>query len=131
MQRTLFTYIILKIVLDCKIHLEIGSDCILSETFTRCLVRFFLSLIVITNAKSCDNDRISLDPDLFLLISHLTLTLINFNFFFRDVGLNDLIELPGRPFQTLWKLQDLLLDRNEIKYLSAELFTGLQNLQIL
>jgi len=48
-----------------------------------------------------------------------------------DVGLNDIIELPARPFQTLGKLQDLLLDRNEIKYLSAEVFIGLQNLQIL
>ena len=51
--------------------------------------------------------------------------------FSRDLGLNAITEINGAPFRNLDKLQDLLLDRNQLKYLSEETFTGLQNLQIL
>ena len=54
-----------------------------------------------------------------------------FNDVFRDLGLNVITEIDGAPFQNLHKLQDLLLDRNQLKYLSEDIFKGLQKLQIL
>ena len=49
----------------------------------------------------------------------------------RDFGLNKITEISGSPFESLTKLQDLLLDRNELTYVSADTFLGLANLQIL
>ena len=57
--------------------------------------------------------------------------MIIFNNVFRDLGLNAITEIDGGPFQNLHKLQDLLLDRNQLKYLSADIFKGLEKLQIL
>ena len=56
---------------------------------------------------------------------------LSVHFFSRDFGLNKITEISGSPFESLTKLQDLLLDRNELTYVSADTFLGLANLQIL
>lgn len=48
-----------------------------------------------------------------------------------DFGLNKIRAISESPFEFLSKLQDLLLDRNELTSVSSEAFLGLQNLQIL
>ena len=58
-------------------------------------------------------------------------TFLMFKNVFRDLGLNEITEIDGAPFQNLHNLQDLLLDRNQLNYLSADIFKGLQKLQIL